>query len=183
MAFRDALRRIAGASQTEVLGLFDRFQEGGISEGEFTAATAAVIARADGRAVRVADRAMAIQLSRLLRRDIPPEPTVIDNPAPRLRDSVRTLLADHPEIATTAVLLADSQRKRLARLARSEPLTRGQEAIQTNLKRNRVGWVRSTGPDPCPFCTDLDDGVVRSADVDMAAHAGCSCVQQPAEFT
>lgn len=182
MALRDRFRDLSAAAQRDVLALFDRHQAGGLSESEFIAAAAAVIARADGRAARTADRAMAVQLTRLLRRRVDPEPTLIDDQQPRLRGSVSTLLAERPEIATTAALLAASQRARLGRLARSEPLSVGQTAVQKNLQRAQTGWVRATGPDPCPLCQRWDDGEVRPASVPMAHHTNCSCVQRPAQL-
>lgn len=182
MALRDRFRDLSAAAQRDVLALFDRHQAGGLSEAEFVAAAAAVVARADGHAARTADRAMAIQLSRLLRRRVEPEPTLIKDQQPRLRDSLSTLLAERPEVATTAALLADSQRARLGRLARSEPLSVGQTAVQKNLQRAETGWVRVVGPDPCPLCEEWDDGEVRPASVEMAHHPNCSCVQQPARL-
>ena len=182
MALRDRLRDLSAQAQRDVWSLFDRWQGGGITEAEFIAAAAAAIARADSRAAQTADRAMAIQLSRALRRPVDPEPTDLGEQQPRLRDSVTTLLSERPEIATTAALLAASQRARLGRLARSEPLSVGQTAVQTNLRRTGAGWVRATGADPCPLCQDWDDGVVRPADVPMAHHPNCSCVQRPARL-
>lgn len=182
MALRDRFRDLSAAAQRDVLSLFDRHQAGGLSEAEFIAAAAAVIARADNTAARTADRAMAIQLSRLWRRRIAPEPTLVADQQPRLRNSLSTLLAERPEVATTGALLAASQRARLGRLARSEPLSVGQTAVQKNLQRSSTGWVRRTGPDPCPVCIEWDDGVVRPSEVPMAHHANCSCVQQPARL-
>lgn len=182
MSLRDRLRDLSAQAQTDVLDLFDRFQAGVLTEPEFIAAAAAVIARADGRAARAADRAMVIQLSRLLGRRIPPRPTELADQRPRLRESVSTLLAERPEIAVTASALVLSQRKRLGRLARSEPLSMGQTAVQKNLQRERLGWVRVTGSDPCPLCIEWDDGEVRPAEVAMAHHPNCSCVQRPARL-
>lgn len=182
MALRDRLRDLSSEAQSDVFALFDRYEGGGLTREQFVAAVAAVIARADGRAVRVADRAAAIQMSRLLRAQVAPEPTELEDQRPRLRDAVTTLLDERPEVATSAALLAVSQRKRLGRLARAEPLQRGQEAVQANLERREVGWVRATGPDPCPLCQEWDDGEVRPASVPMPHHTGCSCVQRPARL-
>lgn len=182
MSFRDRLRDLADESQREVQGLFDRFQGGGLSREQLVAAVAAVIARADGRAVRVADRSAAIQLTRLYRREVPTSGEAIEDQRPRLRDAVTTLLDEQPEIATTAGLLAASQRKRLGRLARNEPLQRGQERVQQMFARNNAGWTRAIGGDACPLCNDWDDGKVRPASVDMPRHTGCSCVQVPARL-
>jgi hypothetical protein len=180
MSYRDRLRSVAATSQRQVLDLFDRWQSGGMSRDEFVAAASAVIAQANGRAITLSDRAAAVQLTRLLRET--PEPFVADVPDPRerLRDGLTTLLDERPEVAVTAAALVESQRRRLTRLARNEPLERGQERFQNMLRVNDVGWVRSTGPDPCPLCDEWDDGKVRSADSRMARHTGCSCVQTPA---
>lgn len=182
MALRDRFRDLSASAQRDVLSLFDRHQAGGLTESEFTAAAAAVIARADGHAARTADRAMAVQLSRLLQRRVEPEPTLIKDQQPRLRESLSTLLSARPEVAVTAALLVESQRDRLGRLARSEPLSVGQTAVQKNLQRSEVGWVRATGPDPCPLCQEWDDGEVRPSSVPMAHHPNCSCVQRPARL-
>ena len=182
MSLRSSLRDLSAQAQDRVLGLFERYQGGGITRSEFIAAASAVIAQANGRAIRTADRAAAIQLSRLLRTEVPPEPTDLGDQRSRLRDALGTLLDEQPEIATTAALLAESQRRRLGRLARAEPLSVGQTALQRNLQRRDMGWVRVTGPDPCPLCIEWDDGQVRPASVSMPHHVGCSCVQQPARL-
>lgn len=182
MALRDRLRDVAGETQRAVDQLFARWQGGGLSRDEFVAGVAAAIARANQRATTVADRAMAVQLARTLGRDIEPQPTELPELQPRLRKSVASVLDENPEVATTAAVLAESQRKRLGRLARSEPLGYAQRSIQGHLDREGAGWERATGPDPCPLCTELDDGVVRPASVDMARHPNCSCVQRPARL-
>jgi hypothetical protein len=179
MALRDVLRDLSAQTQSTVLSLFERFEGGGFTRDEFVAAAAAVIAQADGRAVRAADRSVAIQLSLLSREQIDTEPSGLEDQRPRLREALNTILDERPEIATSAALLAASQRKRLERIARSEPLRRGQEAVQKSLQRNGFGWVRAVGPNACPLCQEWDDGEVRSADVPMPHHTGCSCVQVP----
>lgn len=182
MALRDRFRQLSADTQRQVERLFDRWQGGGLTEPEFVAAVAGVIAKSNQRAVQTADRSMAVQIARTLGRDVPPEPTDMDDPRPRLRDAVTTLLQERPEIATTAALLVESQRLRLGRLARSEPLQRGQEAVQGHLKAHRLGWERATGPDPCPLCITWDDGRVRPSTVDMPTHPNCSCVQRAARL-
>lgn len=182
MPLRDRFRDLAMDTQRQVERLFDRWQDGGLSEREFVAAAAAVIARANHRTVRTADRAMAIQISRTLGRPVDAEPTDIGDDRPKLRDAVTTLLAERPEIAVTAAVLAESQRRRLGRLSRAEPLRRGQQAVQGHLKRHELGWQRAVGGDPCPLCDEWDDGVTRPADVDMARHPNCSCVQRAARL-
>ena len=182
MALRDRLRDLAGDAESDVVGLFDRWQGGGLTETEFVRAAAAAIARANARAIRTADRAAAIQLSRLLRREVEPLADDVDDPRDRLTDSVSTVLAEDPDIAETPQELAESRRRRLGRLARNEPLERGSEAFAAALVASRVGWTRATGPDACPLCETWDDGQVRPAYVSMPRHPNCSCVRRPARL-
>lgn len=182
MALRDRFRELASGANEEVLGLFNRYERGGLSRSDFVAAAAAAIARAEGRAVRTADRGMAVQLSRLLRREIRPEPTQLDEQQPRLTGAMNTLLDAEIETATTPALLIASQKERISRLAHADVLQVAQRAVQRQLQVYQMGWVRRTGSDPCPLCQEWDDGVVRPADVEMAHHVSCSCVQEPAKL-
>ena len=182
MSFRDRLRDLAADTERDVLRLFDRWQGGGLSETEFVAAVAAVIARANGRATATSDRAAAIQLSRLLRREVDPLGQDIDDPRGRLTDGVRTLLDEDPDIAETPQELADSRRRRLSRLARNEPLQAATAATAAAFASRQVGWRRGIGPDACPLCETWDDGQVRPASVSMPRHTNCSCVQVPARL-
>ena len=182
MSFRDRLRDLAADVERDVLRLFDRWQAGGISEDEFVAAVAAAIARGNGRAVATADRAAAVQLSRLLRREVEPLAQELDDPRDRLADGVRTLLDEDPDIAETPQELAESRRRRLARLARNEPLQAATAATGAAFAARQVGWRRGIGPDACPLCETWDDGRVRPAQVSMPRHPNCSCVQIPARL-
>lgn len=182
MSFRDRLRDIAGEAESEVLRLFDRYDGGGLTRSEFERSVAAALAQANGRSVELADRAAAVQLTRLFNREVEPEGVDrdLDRDRERLTESVADLLDAEPEVvAAGAVGLAASQRKRLARLARNEPLQRGQETVQRRFQRREVGWTRRVGADACPLCNDWDDGRVRPASIDMPRHVNCSCVQAP----
>ena len=182
MSFRDRLRDLAADTERDVLRLFDRWRGGGLSEAEFIAAVAAAIARANGRATATADRAAAVQLSRMLRREVEPLGQEVDDPRDHVADGVRTLLDEDPEIAETPQELAESRRRRLARLARNEPLQAATAATAAAFAARRVGWRRGVGPDACPLCQTWDDGQVRPASVSMPRHTNCSCVQVPARL-
>lgn len=182
MALRDVLVRLSGEAQRNVERLFDRWRGGGLSEQEFITAVAAVIARADQRATTVADRAAALQLSKLLSRQVNAVPTDLADQQSRLRQSLRTLLDERPDVAPEGAALAESQRRRLGRLARAEPLQRGQEAVQGHLRREGAGWTRALGADPCPLCEEWADGQVRPAEINMPRHPNCSCVQRAARL-
>ena len=179
MSFRNRIRGLAADTQREVVNLFNSWQRGDLSEAQFVAAVATVVARANGRGVRLADRSAALQMARQLRREVDPVAEPVPDDRPKLREAVTTLLAERPEIATTSALLAASQRDRLARLARSEPLRNAQRRFQKNLEAQQMGWTRAIGPDACPLCRKWDDGQVRPASVPMPHHTGCSCTQVP----
>ena len=180
MSFRDRIRDLAAEAQREVVNLFDRWQRGDLTESQFVSAVATVLASANARGVRTADRSAALQIARQLRREVDPVAEPVPDDRPKLRDAVTTLLAERPEIAVTPALLVASQRDRLQRLARSEPLRNAQRRFQKNLDAQEMGWTRAIGPDACPLCREWDDGQVRPASVPMPHHPGCSCTQVPA---
>lgn len=182
MSFRGRIRELASGTEREVVDLFDRWQAGGMSEAEFVAAAAAVIARANGRTTRAADRAAAIQMSRLLRRRVSPLGLSTEDARDHVRKGIRTLLDEDPDVAETPEQLTESRRKRLSRLARNEPLQAAAAATGAALGARALGWTRGIGPDACPLCEEWDDGEVRPAEVRMPRHTGCSCVQIPARL-
>ncbi len=92
MTVRDAFTKLAGRTEREVLGLWDRHRVGTITRDQFIALAAAVIARANHRAVSVADTAMAVQLSSLLRRPVAPLGLVTLDDQGRLQQAVGTVL-------------------------------------------------------------------------------------------
>lgn len=183
MTVRDRLRAVAGGSQRDVLSLYDRWLRGGLSERQFVTAAAQVIANADQTANRIGSVAAAVQLTALLERQVDVNRRDLDDQTPRLTDAVGSVLAARPE-SVDDDQLPQSRRERLTRIARAEPLYAGQSAFAAALVAApvAVGWRRATGPDPCPLCTRLADGVVRPSSVRMATHTGCSCVQVPARL-
>ncbi len=178
MTVRETLAGLAGRTEREVLALWDRQRVGTITRYQFVLLAAAVIARANHRAVTVADTALALQLSRMLRKPVAPLGLVTLDDQGRLRKAVGTVLTADVDLGGEA--LVASQAARLGRLARAEPLDAGQDAIQTAMQNHKVkGWVRVTDANACPICEEWADGVERPASVRMARHTVCGCAQQP----
>lgn len=151
----------------------------------FVAVGAAVVARAVSRAVTVADLSLAVTLAPP---GVPPLTLGLlppDGAAERAARGLATLLgtlpgdspADGPAAATRRAPIS----ARAVRLARAESLDAGQTAYTEAMTSRAVpGWVRVTGPDPCPLCTELAARAeVLPPDHRMGKHTGCSCVQRP----
>lgn len=188
MSLRSRLRGMSERSEREVLAAWGRRESGSISEDEFITAAANIISRQNRRAVALADMAMARQISRELRRSVSPlgdeggsDSEDSEEQQDRLAGALRTVIsASVSSIADDD--MSESVARRLARVARSEPLARGQDMIQRALRTWGMGWTRATGPDPCEMCQGLADGTVLPADADMVRHTGCSCMQQAREM-
>lgn len=181
MAVRDRLIGLSAETERTITGLHDAYLAGDLSESRFIEAAAGAIARGERRAVVTADRAAAVQLTRLLGRRVAPvgdDRPESERKPNRLRDAVGAVLAARPDSASGDAL-SGSQRTRLGRLARAEIKRAGQRTLGRRLRSSGVGWTRATGDDPCPLCTEWADGVVRPASVEMATHPDCSCVQRP----
>lgn len=156
-----------------------------VPDGEFLAVGAAVVARGVARATVAADLSLAAVLAAP---GMPPLPLGLlpaDGTTARARRGLSTLLGTLPGDPPTDGAAAAARREpitaRAVRLARAESLAAGHVAYRTGMTRRRVpGWVRVTGPDPCPLCAGLAArGEVLPPDHKMATHVGCSCVQRP----
>lgn len=178
-AFRDAVGTLAARTEREAVVLFDRYQKGDIGRDRFVALAAAVLARARAKGVALADLTLAAEIVRTLRRRTAPLGlTPPEDDTPRLQRSVATVLDQDVASASTPEELRGSQEARLGRLARDSAA----EAAVFGLRLGALtrgldgGWTRETDLNPCPVCTNLADGVVRSWTVTMKRHTGCACV-------
>jgi hypothetical protein len=175
--------RLADTTAVAVLALWARVEAGSLTETRFRAEAAAMIAAANAAGVHLADLGLAAEVTRQLRRPTSPvglQPTDVQTDQARIAAGLASVIAEHPESATTDELLAESRRARLTRLARSEPLLTVATAVQTGMVHHGAsGWVRRTDQDPCKLCSGWADGAVRSAETHMARHLGCSCIQEP----
>jgi hypothetical protein len=172
--------RLRSRTVAQVEELFRRYQAGEISRQRFEYEAGRVISSANTTGTRVADLAMAAQLTRLTRTLVLPvglEPTRSDQE--RLRRAVAEVLDARPS-SIDSDDLTDSQSVRLARLASNEPAETFVVGMQTSLNSHQVsGWVRQTDSTPCPLCTSWADGLVRPPTMSMNRHTGCACWPMP----
>lgn len=182
-ALRDNLDRIAKATAADVIALWHR----GLEDRRFQTLAATVIARGRARGVTLADITRAMEVSKHRGRATPPLGLVLPDGDPeRLRTSVGKVLTAEIASADTPEALEASRTARLVRLARdstAEAVTwASAQAMQEHTQRFslRTGWTRQTDLNPCPVCTGLADGVVRSWSVPIKRHTGCGCVQSTA---
>lgn len=178
--FGDAVTRLASQTEREIARLYERLASGGIDRDTFTVLAAQVIARARARGVSLADLALAAEAIRQIGDDTGPIGlTPPENDIERLEGSVGSVLDERPDSADDRERLRESQRSRLTRLARDSSAEAATWAMRlAMLTRGVRGWVRETDANPCPVCTNLADGVVRSPRVTMIRHTGCACTQR-----
>lgn len=181
MALTDVVARLLATSETAVLALWERHLAGEFGEDEFVTLAAAEIARHDARATTAGDLAVAVAVTAQLGRGVAPVGLPIVDHQSRLRDAVRTVLRADVDYPATAVEAAMSRASRLGRLARAEPASAAQSAVQVAMERQPMvrGWRRKTDSSPCALCRKWADGKVRPTGMRMNRHTGCSCVQQP----
>lgn len=179
-AFRDGVTRLANQTEREIAQLYERLVSGAIDRGTFVVLGAQVIARARARGVSLADLALAAEAVRQIGEAFGPiglEPPEGD--VERLQGSLASVLDERPDYVDDRERLRESQRSRLTRLARDSSAESATWAMRlAMLTRGVRGWVRETDANPCPMCTNLADGVVRSPRVTMIRHTGCACVQR-----
>lgn len=169
MTLRETLRGLSAATVAAVLALHARHEQGQLDREALIAAVAAVIARADSRAVALADLALAADVTRALQRPVATLGlTVAADTGTRLLTAARTA-TERPETAAM----------RLARLAENEPLERAAEARAEGIRRSRhvTGWKRQAHGG-CPACMELASrDVTLNPRTPMWRHTGCSCTQ------
>jgi hypothetical protein len=171
MSYRDQVALVAGKCERAVLGIYDRFVEGDLDRRTTIALIAATIAKANHRAVAIADLSLAATLMLQLRR-----PVAALGLTPPKQDTERLLGA-----ATTLLAVENLTPERVARLARAEPLGRAADAYSDGIRESRLvtGWTRQVSPAACQVCQDLAGDVLPDS-VPMYHHPGCTCTPVPA---
>lgn len=176
-----AIDNLTAQSEAAVLALWKRLAADQLTEEQFVTLAAAEVARSNARAVSLADLAVAMSVTvQTGRATAPVGLPIIDHQA-RLRAALRTVLRDDIASVESAREKAESIAARLGRLARAEPARVAQSAMHQAMGRHPSvgGWVRGLSAKPCGLCRQWADGVVRSNNISMNRHAGCSCVPQP----
>lgn len=177
MNYRTHLKELGARTEARVLALFDSYTAATITGPDFVAAAAATIAKANARAVAMADLSLAATLMLEMGEPVAalglsPKPGDVD----RLTKAAQTLLAAETD-----------PRDRIARLGRVEPLDAAGEAYSDAIsqRENVTGYRRGVSADGCELCqwlakTHLDPaGYVYPAKQPMNRHKGCTCTQIP----
>lgn len=175
MTYRDTITRLGDDTATRVLAVHAALDAGRLTIPEAVAVIVAIVGRANSRATALADLGLAATLTMRTRRPVPTlgltppagEPARLTRAASTLLD----LLPDTPD-----------PQARVARLGRSEPLTRAQEARGEALTEHRQveGWVRAVSGSGCQLCNWwARNGRVWPASYAMPTHKGCRCSQDP----
>jgi hypothetical protein len=170
LSYRDHVTLFAADTERKVLAVYDRFAEGDLDRQTTIALIAMIVAKANQRAVALADLSLAATLMLQLRR-----PVATLGLAPPTGDRDRLLGA-----ATTLLAVENLTRERVARLARAEPLGRAADAYSDGIRQSRLvtGWTRQVSPAACQVCQDLA-GTVLPDSVPMYHHPGCTCTPVP----
>lgn len=171
MSYRDQLQRLGDATANRVAAVFEDYAEGRLTHDQAVALIAAIIAKANSKAVALADLSLAATLMLQLGRPVAPIGLL-----PPADDPERLTTA-----ATTLLAVAGLTLARVARLGRSEPLAAAANAYSEAINQNQLvtGWIRQASPAACKVCTDLADNKIRNPSVPMWHHLGCTCTQQP----
>ncbi len=175
-SYRAAVLALVATVERDVGTLHDRLEAGQASPEAFTAATTATILRAEERAVGLADLALAVELTRRLRRAVPTLGLV-------------TSAADRQATARAARTLTarltdadEPQRARATRLARGRTTQTGGHYFDVGMRERPevAGYTRGLSPTACELCTWLyRGGHVYPASQPMHRHPGCTCIPVP----
>jgi hypothetical protein len=174
-SYRDALVDLADATETEVHGIFDAWEDDLLDDQAFAAVTTGTILAAEDRGVGLADLALAGWLSTTLGRAVPTLGLMVsDADRHATSKAVSTLLARLPD--------TPDPRGRTARLARGRITQTSGRYFDVGLaSRPEVrGYVRGLSPTACELCEWLwKEGYVYPADQPMHRHPGCTCIPIP----
>lgn len=175
MSYRELLKGLGAATERKVLAAHDALTAGTIrTEAEFISIVASIIAKANGKAVALADLSLAATLTLQLREPVATLgllPPTTDTG--RLSKGLTTILSS--ERLDTAM--------QLGRLASSEPLTTAARSYSEGIKSSKLvsGWTRGLSGLSCQLCVWWSrDGQVWPDSHEMPTHKGCTCVPVPA---
>lgn len=172
MTYRDQLQRLGDATAERVVAIVTSWTDGDLTHDEAVAVIAAVIAKANGQAVALADLSLAATLMLQLGKPVTTQGLLppADDPA-RLTRAAITLLA-----------IEGLTQERAARLGHSEPLTAAATAYSDAVRDNRLvtGWTRGLSDNACQLCEWWwREGRVWPDTHPMPTHKGCTCTPIP----
>lgn len=171
----EALGRISAQQVQKVSAAFAAFDDGDLTEAEFTAVVVNVVGLGNrrgyilGAAVARALIEAEAQVAELV--DMPRTPGVVRPEEDRLAQAVATILASDQDTLMQLQRLADNEPKQAAADG-SGDVIKGSRRVK--------GWTRSLDSGACQLCRWWwREGRVWQADHPMPRHPGCTCSQKP----
>lgn len=175
--YQAATERLAIATRTNAVRLWDAHLDGDLAEEMAGDLIAHVVNLGIARAVTLADHWLSRQIEEAARKPTPSTGITPVDHFPRLRKAMGTIFGRfrHREID------ADEGRMQTGRIGHSEPLEAGQQATTEAMTKHPLvqGWVREFDDDPCQLCQWwAREGRIWPADHPMPTHKGCNCSQR-----
>lgn len=163
---------LSEATGNHLVEMWEATEAGGLDPETFRVLVPAVVARANSKAVALADLGLTAETSRYFRRPIQPlglQPTKTQVDQTRIARDVERIFNT-----------GGSATEKFYRLGRSETLLTVAAAMQVGLVLRGVkGWTRQLIGTSCDLCVGWADGVVRRPTTRMARHLGCDCLPNP----
>jgi|GEM_PF-4296827 len=187
--YQEALVTITDEAESLLGPVWAAWIAGTVAEGDLRQFIEAITVRAATRASLLASHVATAAASRFTGVDHAPAATI-----PRIvfADPAGTIPAGVPTIRASISLSAayptrdgmgfvTRQIRRSVYDTASQTWTR--EVFPTTKEQKVTYWTRrAEAGTKCKVCTGLADGTVMRYDTEMIRHAGCRCVQQPAEY-
>ena len=192
-AYQQQIIALADSSDARVQALHAQYLRGALTLDQLVEAASAVLAASNSAGRTLAASLLAVQVARGTRQRFGLfRPTRPQGERDRLRDSLRQVVEEVPDFvaavedeAQREAALQESQRARLTRISRDEPLEASVSAMDEGVthygKAGAVrGWFRRLDADPCPTCRKwAAEGRVYRASDKIFRHAQCGCVPEP----
>lgn len=172
--YRTRLRELVAVAEGRMRTAHVRYDEG-MSADRFTVLAVALLLRAEGAAVALSDLAVAIELSRRMRKAVPTLGLTLDRSrTDAIEKAVGTLVERLPD--------TPDPQARAVRLARGRTTQTAGHAFDTAMKSRPeiTGYTRGLTATPCKICIALyNNGATWPPDQPMSRHPGCTCVPIP----
>lgn len=173
MSLHDVMGRLSEQAQGAVLGLWERWEEGDVTEAQFRALATATLAKYGAKGAAVADVALAASLTTLIGAVMVTTGDMVDPSEGAAMEVEDTL---------DSVGFQTDPANALAVMGSAYALASMQDAYSRGMQEQGVElWVRAPNPGACDMCQDLAD-VYLPASVEMYHHKGCGCVPQPVQM-
>lgn len=168
----------------QVKGVYDALRTGLLTVEEAEQLIAQLVDAANAAAFSLADAYIALQIERLTGLPAPAAGIPPSDGVERLRKAVHTIfdnleaMVEHAESVMATEDPVQTATMRLERLARSEPLEAGQNAVVKVMVEQPLveGWTRAMDDDPCQLCEWWwRGGRIWPKAHPFQSHKGCNC--------